>query len=86
MTGDDDDIPVLTDAIERTTPAAAGVSAEELERLEARLCSSSLQLAEQMLRDACREAQHVMIERVMSELRAELPRIVSRALRDHFDR
>jgi hypothetical protein len=86
MTSNDDDIPVLTDAIERTSPAGADVSAEDLERLEARLCSSSLHLAEQMLRDACREAEHVLIERVMSELRAELPRIVSRALRDHFDR
>lgn len=86
MANDEDDIPVLTDAIERDRPAPAGLSAAELERLEGRITASSLKLAEERLRAACHEAEHVLLERVMNELRAELPAIVSRALDDHFRR
>jgi len=86
MADNDDDIPVLTEAVEPLPAAAAVAAAHDLARLEARLCASSLKLAEQLLRDACREAEHVLLERVMNELRAELPAIVKRALDEHFDR
>lgn len=82
----DDDIPVLTDPLERDRLPARAPSSEELERLEARISASSLKLAEEFLRSASREAEHVLIERVMSELRAALPGIVRRALDEHFER
>lgn len=75
----DDDIPVLTDPIEREPSA-------ELERLEARISAASLKLAERFLRSASREAEHVLIERAMDELRAALPAMVRRALDEHFER
>ena len=80
----DDDIPVLTETIPETdsaTPAAA-----DLERLQSQICASSLTLAEEMLRDACQEAEHVLVQRVMSQLRAELPAIVRDVLKEHLER
>lgn len=82
----DDDIPVLTEAVERDRLPARVPSAAELERLEARISASSLKLAEEFLRSASREAERVLIERVMSELRAALPAMVRRALDEHFER
>ncbi len=86
MTDNDDDIPVLTEAIERTPPPAPGVTPAELARLEHDICNSSLKFAETVLRDACQEAEHVLKERVMTALREEMPALVRRALHDHFDR
>lgn len=83
---DDDDIPVLTEAIERTPPPAPGLTPAELAHLEHDICASSLKFAETVLRDACQEAEHIMKERVMSALRQEMPALVHRALQDHFDR
>lgn len=80
----DDDIPVLTD----TLAEAANVPADapDLDRLQAQICATSLTLAEEMLRDACQEAEHVLVQRVMSHLRAELPSIVRGVLKEHLER
>ena len=80
----DDDIPVLTDAIERAPAVPApGV---DIDALQDEICASSLRMAEAMLLDACREAEHVLMERTMSTLRAELPAIVRGALKQHLDK
>lgn len=86
MSDNDDDIPILTEAMDRTPPPSAGLTPAELARLEHDICSSSLKYAETVLRDASQEAEHVLKERVMTALRQELPALVRRALHDHFDR
>ncbi|MFQ5548142.1 MAG: hypothetical protein ACE5G3_01135 [Gammaproteobacteria bacterium] len=60
-------------------------SAEELVRLESRLCAQCLTLADQMLHDVCHDVEDIIVERVMSKLRSEMPALVSRILHDHFD-
>ncbi len=57
----------------------------ELVKLEAKLCAKSLTLADQMIHAACRDVEDVIVERVMSKLRSQLPALVSRVLHDHFD-
>jgi hypothetical protein len=80
----DDDLPVLTEAIELTDTAATRPSAAELVKLESKICAHSLTLADQMLHEACQDAEDMIVERVMSKLRSELPALVSRVLHDHF--
>jgi hypothetical protein len=86
MADNDDDIPVLTDAIERAVIDGKPAPAADMEKLQAELCASSLRVAEEMLRDACREAEHVLMDRAMRTLRAELPAIVRGVLNDHFEK
>ncbi len=88
----DDDLPVLTDTVD--TPIVPVIepselehrpSADELVKLESKLCAKSLTLVDQMIHAACRDVEDVIVERVMSKLRSQLPALVSRVLHDHFD-
>ena len=88
----DDELPVLTDTVD--TPIVSAIkpsalthrpSADELVKLESKLCAKSLTLADQMIHAACRDVEDVIVERVMSKLRSQLPALVSRVLHDHFD-
>ena len=81
----DEDLPVLTEAVE--TPAALpdAPSADELVKLESKLCAQSLTLADHLIHEACHDVEDIIVERVMSKLRSELPALVSRVLHDHFD-
>lgn len=83
MSDSDDDIPVLTDAIERAAPATPDRNLDELQNA---LCAASLAHAEALLRDACREAEHVLTERTLNALRAELPGIVRGILKEHLEK
>lgn len=85
MADNDDDIPILTDAIERAAPKTAAAGAA-LEQLHAEICAASLARAEELLRDAVREAEHVLIERTMHALRAEIPELVRGILAEHFEK
>ena len=88
----DDDLPVLTEAVQTVaalgdTPSALAdrPSADELVKLESKLCAQSLTLADQLIHEACHDVEDIIVERVMSKLRSELPALVSRVLHDHFD-
>jgi len=83
MADSNDDIPVLTDAIERAAPATP---ASNIDALQDELCAASLAHAEALLRDACREAEHVLFERTLNALRAELPGIVRGILNEHLEK
>ncbi len=63
----------------------ARLSADELVKLESKLCAQSLTLADQLLHEACHDIEDIIVERVMNKLRNELPDLVSRVLQDHFD-
>ena len=60
-------------------------SADDLVKLESKLCAQSLTLADQMIHEACHDVEDIVVERVMTKLRSELPALVSRVLHDHFD-
>ncbi len=60
-------------------------SADELVKLESKLCAQSLTLADQLLHEACHDIEDIIVERVMIKLRNELPDLVGRVLQDHFD-
>ncbi len=63
----------------------ARLSADELVKLESKLCARSLTLADQLLHEACHDIEDIIVERVMNKLRNELPDLVNRVLQDHFD-
>ncbi len=88
----DDDLPVLTEAVEtpaaladKTSAIADHPSTDELVKLESKLCAQSLTLADQLIHEACHDVEDIIVERVMNKLRSELPALVSRVLHDHFD-
>ncbi len=81
----DDQLPVLTETVEQPDALPARPSADELVTLESKLCAQSLTLADQLLHEACHDIEDIIVERVMSKLRSELPALVSRVLQDHFD-
>lgn len=81
----DDDLPILTEAVAPADASSLKPSTEELVKLESKLCAQSLTLADQMLHEACHDIEDMIVERVMTRLRSELPALVSRVLHDHFD-
>lgn len=83
--GKDDDLPVLTEAVGQAAGPSAVPSADELARLESKLCAESLTLADQMVHEACHDVEDIILERVMRKLRGELPALVNHVVRDHFD-
>ena len=81
----DKDLPVLTEAVETPAALPGSPSVDALVKLESKLCAQSLTLADQLIHEACRDVEDIIVERVMSKLRSELPALVSRVLHDHFD-
>ena len=75
----------MTEAVEQPGAFPARPSADELVKLESKLCAQSLTLADQLLHEACRDIEDMIVERVMSKLRSKLPALVTRVLQDHFD-
>ncbi|MDZ7643939.1 MAG: hypothetical protein U5K76_06775 [Woeseiaceae bacterium] len=86
MRPDDDDIPILTDAIDRAPATQSSLSVDDIDRLQDKLCATSLKIAESTLRDAVRDAEHELRERVMTALRRELPALVRDVLDEHLKR
>jgi hypothetical protein len=85
QTDKDDDLPVLTEAVETPDVLPSRPSADELVKLESKLCAESLTLADHMIHEACHDVEDIIVERVMTKLRSEMPALVSRVLHDHFD-
>lgn len=81
----DEDLPVLTEAVATPAARAGRPSTDELVKLESKLCAQSLTLADHLIHEACGDVEDIIVERVMSKLRSEMPALVSRVLHDHFD-
>ncbi|MEJ2602497.1 MAG: hypothetical protein P8172_04280 [Gammaproteobacteria bacterium] len=86
----DDDIPTLTSVVVGDAPApetspAPAVDSDALAALEVRLTSASLDLADRLLHNAFREMEAAMFEQVSNRLRAELPDLVARIIREQFE-
>lgn len=82
--------PVRTAAIAEAEPSGieeagpAGIDEAALAELEVRLASASLDLTDRLLHTAFQEMEAAMFEQVSNRLRAELPELVARIIREHF--
>ena len=65
--------------------AEAGIDEAALAELEVRLASASLDLTDRLLHTAFQEMEAAMFEQVSNRLRAELPELVARIIREHFE-
>jgi hypothetical protein len=74
------DIPILTDAVERggRTPASIDTKA-----IQSALLSETFELAETLLNQAAKDIEATLFERVLDRLRAQLPELVDRVLREY---
>jgi len=82
-----DPIPVLTDVVEDDAPAPAPAIDRTLvflEELEAHLTATIHEHADELVHNACREMEALLLEQVSDRLKAELPLLVSRVIMEHF--
>ena len=81
-----DAIPVLNDVVEddaRMAPAPDGAP-RSLDELEALLTIAIHEKADELVHNACREMEALLLEQVSDRLRAELPGLVARIVAEHF--
>ena len=81
-----DAIPVLTDIVEDEpgfTPATDRTQLF-LDELEAHLVIAIHEQADELVHNACREMEALLLEQVSDRLKAELPRLISRVIAEHF--
>ena len=81
-----DTIPVLTDIVEDEHGAAAPIDRTRLflDELEAHLVIAIHEQADELVHNACREMEALLLEQVSDRLRSELPMIISRIVEEHF--
>jgi hypothetical protein len=79
-------IPVLTDIVEEGShsPPAADRSGEFLGELERHLVAAVHEHADELVHNACREMEALLLEQVSDRLRADLPALVARIIEQHF--
>ena len=79
-------IPVLTDIVEDEADAAraADRSREFLGELERHLVAAVHEHADELVHNACREMEALLLEQVSDRLRADLPALVARIVEQHF--
>ena len=81
-----DTIPVLTDIVEDETGAASPIDRTRLflDELEAHLTIAIHEQADELVHNACREMEALLLEQVSDRLRAELPSLIARIVDEHF--
>jgi len=83
-----DQIPVLTDIVE---PDAAGSAAfiddttRFLDTLEAHLTTAIHEQADELVHNACREMEALLLEQVSDRLKALLPALIAKVIAEHFN-
>jgi hypothetical protein len=73
------DIPILTEAIESGSPYAL----VDAKSVHAAVVTEALKLADSLLHQAVKDIEAILFERVLDQLRAQLPELVDRALSQH---
>jgi Zn-dependent M32 family carboxypeptidase len=73
------DIPVLTDAVHDSAPTASF----DAKAVHAAILTETLELADSLLHQAVKDIEATLFERVFDRLRAQLPELVDRILREH---
>ena len=74
------DIPILTDMVEED-PAPALI---DIKALQSSVVAETLKLADSLLHQAARDIEATLFEHVFDRLRAELPELVDRIIREQF--
>lgn len=74
------DIPILTDAVEKDTRNYAFFDAKAV---HAAVVTETLKLADSLLNQAAKDIEAILFERILDQLRAQLPELVDRVLREH---
>ena len=77
---DDDDIPVLRDAVARRQPLK--LSPEEIDELCADINDAAAELIDKLLAEAMREAEYTLRQQVNERLKDELPTLIEKTLQD----
>lgn len=79
-------IPVLTDIVADGPDAGAPIDRTLLflGDLEVRLTTAVHDHADELVHNACRELEALLLEQVSDRLRAELPALVARIVDEHF--
>ena len=81
-----DQIPVLNDIVEDAPDTAEPIDRTRLflDELEAHLTLAIHEQADELVHNACREMEALLLEQVSDRLRAELPALIARILQEHF--
>ncbi len=74
------DIPVLTDAVEKNGRISLPF---DIKAIHAAIVTETLELADSLLHQAAKDIEATLFERVIDRLRAQLPELVDRVLREH---
>ncbi len=80
------DIPILTDAVDAgllAVPVAAAEATDAGQAAHAAIVTETLELADSLLHQAAKDIEAILFERVFDRLRAHLPELVDRVLREH---
>jgi uncharacterized protein (DUF2267 family) len=82
-----EEIPVLTDIVESNAGSAAAVindTSRFLDELEAHLTAVIHQQTDELVHNALREMEALLLEQVSDRLKADLPQLISRVIAEHF--
>jgi hypothetical protein len=81
-----DEIPVLTDVIDDDSSEIAPVdeSGALLGELEAHLTAAIHEHADELVHNACREMEALLLEQVSDRLKAELPSLIALIVEGYF--
>jgi Zn-dependent M32 family carboxypeptidase len=74
------DIPILTETVKESAEASLPFDAKAV---HAAILSETLELADSLLHQAAKDIEATLFERVFDRLRAQLPELVDRVLREH---
>ena len=82
-----EDIPVLTDIVEPNVGSGSAFindTGRFLGDLEAHLTAVVHEHADELVHNALREMEALLLEQVSDRLKVELPRLISRVIAEHF--
>jgi hypothetical protein len=81
-----DEIPVLTEVIDdnASDAAPADEATAVLGELEAHLTAAIHEHADELVHNACREMEALLLEQVSDRLKAELPTLIARIVESYF--
>jgi Zn-dependent M32 family carboxypeptidase len=74
------DIPILTDSVIENVETSLSFHAKAV---HAAILTETLELADSLLHQAVKDIEATLFERVLDRLRAQLPELVDRILREH---
>jgi uncharacterized protein (DUF2267 family) len=82
-----DGIPVLTEIVTEEPPASTATPDRTLQflgELEAHLTAVIQEHADELVHNACREMEALLLEQVSDRLKAELPAMIAEVIGAHF--